>query len=140
MIKANYRQDYPPGSRTLGDFLFGVSKSSSSFADHFSVYLFNKLVALHLENVVLTHLRKKVIPIHLFIDSTKSKTTNTNTMETTSVQQPKTFSGKGALWTGRIITAITVLFLLMDAIMKVVESGPSMEGSVQLGWPEQAVQ
>ncbi len=21
-IKANYRQDYPPGSRTLGDFLF----------------------------------------------------------------------------------------------------------------------
>ena len=61
-------------------------------------------------------------------------------METNSVQQPKTFSSKGVLWTGRIITGIIVLFLLMDAIMKVVESGPAMEGSVQLGWPESAVQ
>jgi len=61
-------------------------------------------------------------------------------METINVQQPQALSGKGALWTGRIITGIVVLFLLVDAIMKVIESGPAMEGSVQLGWPEQAVQ
>ncbi len=61
-------------------------------------------------------------------------------METTNAQQSKTFSGKGALWTGRIITGVIVLFLLMDALMKVVESGPAMEGSVQLGWPSTAVQ
>jgi hypothetical protein len=60
-------------------------------------------------------------------------------METNN-NNPKAFSGKGALWTGRIITGIIVLFLLMDALMKVVESGPAMEGSVQLGWPEPAVQ
>ena len=61
-------------------------------------------------------------------------------METINVQQPQALSGKGALWTGRIITGIVVLFLLVDAIMKVIESGPAMEGSVKLGWPEQAVQ
>jgi len=61
-------------------------------------------------------------------------------METSNIQQPKVFSSKGAVWTGRIITGVIVLFLLMDAFMKVVESGPAMEGSVQLGWPEQAVQ
>jgi len=39
-----------------------------------------------------------------------------------------------------VITAICVLFLLVDAIMKVVKASPSMEGSAQLGWPEDAVQ
>jgi len=61
-------------------------------------------------------------------------------METINVQHPQVLSSKGALWTGRIITGIIVLFLLVDALMKVVESGPAMEGSVQLGWPEQSVQ
>lgn len=60
-------------------------------------------------------------------------------METINVQ-PTALSGKGALWTGRIITGIIVLFLLVDAVMKVVESKPAMEGSVQLGWPEHDVQ
>jgi len=61
-------------------------------------------------------------------------------METINTQQPQALSGKGALWTGRIITGVITLFLLVDAIMKVVESRPAMEGSIQLGWPEQAVQ
>src|SRR3954467_1262636 len=60
-------------------------------------------------------------------------------METINVQS-KTLSGKGALWTGRIISWIIILFLLVDAIMKVVKSAPAMEGSIQLGWPEEAVQ
>lgn len=61
-------------------------------------------------------------------------------METISTQQHKAFSGKGAVWTGRIITSITVLFLLVDALMKVVQSRTAMEGSVQLGWPAEGVQ
>jgi len=61
-------------------------------------------------------------------------------METINVIQPKPLSGKGARWTGRIISIILVLFLLMDAIMKVVKATPSMEGSVQLGWPQSEVQ
>jgi hypothetical protein len=61
-------------------------------------------------------------------------------METTNVHQTGNRSGKGMLWTGRVITAICVLFLLVDAIMKVAKSVASMEGSVQLGWPQDAVQ
>lgn len=60
-------------------------------------------------------------------------------METIN-NQSKTLSGKGALWTGRVITGIVVLFLLVDALMKVVESQVAMEGSIQLGWPEHDVQ
>ncbi len=61
-------------------------------------------------------------------------------METTNVHQTKKTTGKGALWTGRVITVLCVLFLLVDGGMKVVKSVASMEGSVQLGWPESAVQ
>src|SRR6478609_3287082 len=60
-------------------------------------------------------------------------------MEAINIQS-KSHSGKGALWTGRIISGIITLFLLVDALMKVVESKVAMDGSGQLGWPEQAVQ
>jgi hypothetical protein len=61
-------------------------------------------------------------------------------METIHGHQTKNPTRKGALWTGRVITVLCVLFLLVDAGMKVVKSVASMEGSVQLGWPESAVQ
>jgi hypothetical protein len=61
-------------------------------------------------------------------------------METTNTLQSQALSHKSALWTGRIITGVITLFLLVDAVMKVVKSGPAIEGSVQLGWPEAAVQ
>ncbi len=60
-------------------------------------------------------------------------------METTN-QETKGFASKGALWTGRIISGLVVSFLLFDAIMKVVEAAPAMDGSAQLGWPAQDVQ
>jgi hypothetical protein len=47
---------------------------------------------------------------------------------------------KGALWTGRIFSILTILFMLLDAIMKVAKAAPSMKGSVDLGWPEDKVQ
>jgi hypothetical protein len=46
---------------------------------------------------------------------------------------------KGARITGWILTGLTALFFLVDGIMKVAKSAPSMEGSVQLGWPEHLV-
>ncbi|WP_349314243.1 DoxX family protein [Chitinophaga sp. MM2321] len=45
-----------------------------------------------------------------------------------------------SIWTGRIISALCVLFLLVDAIMKVVKAAPSVEGSVKLQWPAEMVQ
>jgi len=47
---------------------------------------------------------------------------------------------KKLLWTGRIISGICVLFLLMDAGMKIAKAALAMDGSVELGWPQDAVQ
>ncbi len=47
---------------------------------------------------------------------------------------------KKLLWTGRIISGLCILFLLLDAIMKIVKATPSVEGSVQLGLPLNTIQ
>jgi len=52
----------------------------------------------------------------------------------------ETKTSTAALWSGRIILGLVVLFLLVDAIMKVVKATVSIEGSVKLGWPADAVQ
>ncbi|HXS37965.1 MAG TPA: DoxX family protein [Flavipsychrobacter sp.] len=47
---------------------------------------------------------------------------------------------KKVLWTGRIISIICILFLLMDSIMKIAKAAPAMQGTVQLGWPADLIQ
>lgn len=42
---------------------------------------------------------------------------------------------KGRLWTGRIISAVVVLFLLFDSITKVMKVRAVLEASAQLGYP-----
>jgi hypothetical protein len=46
---------------------------------------------------------------------------------------------KSQLWTGRILSGLAALFLLMDGVGKVVKAGPVVEGSGQLGYPESTV-
>ena len=46
---------------------------------------------------------------------------------------------KGVL-TGKIISALCILFLLFDALGKVFKEAHHMEGSVALGWPADQVQ
>jgi hypothetical protein len=46
---------------------------------------------------------------------------------------------KGMLWTGRILTAITFLFLALDGVMKLFKPAPVVEGTVQLGYPESVI-
>ena len=46
---------------------------------------------------------------------------------------------KGRLWTGRIISAVVVLFLLFDSITKVMKVRAVMEASTQLGYPANAI-
>jgi ABC-type uncharacterized transport system permease subunit len=48
--------------------------------------------------------------------------------------------GRGAIWTGRVLTGLAALFLLMDATMKVLELTPAVEGTTQLGYPASAIQ
>src|SRR5881296_4523911 len=46
---------------------------------------------------------------------------------------------KKALWAGRIISALPVLFLLMDGIMKLIKPAVVVETTVQLGYPETVI-
>ncbi|UGU17399.1 DoxX family protein [Sinomicrobium kalidii] len=48
-------------------------------------------------------------------------------------------TSKKMFWTGKIISILLVLFLLMDAIMKIIRATPAVEGTVALGYPESTV-
>ena len=54
------------------------------------------------------------------------------------VSQTPTMSSK-ALWTGRILSGLSALFLGVDAVMKVMQARVVMEATVQLGYPESTV-
>ena len=44
-------------------------------------------------------------------------------------------SSKPALWGGRIISTLAVLFLIMDGVIKVINIQPVVDSSIQLGLP-----
>jgi len=48
-------------------------------------------------------------------------------------------SNKSSLWAGRILSALPVLFLLLDGVMKVVKPAFVVEATVQLGYPESVI-
>jgi len=43
------------------------------------------------------------------------------------------------LWTGRVIGAWIVLFLIVDGVMKLLKTNASLEGTVRLGYPARLV-
>jgi uncharacterized membrane protein (UPF0182 family) len=43
---------------------------------------------------------------------------------------------KKNLWTGRIITGLTIVFLLFDSIAKLMRAAPVLEASARLGIPQ----
>jgi len=43
------------------------------------------------------------------------------------------------VWAGRIISALTILFLLFDSIIKVLTLAPAVESTTQLGYAENLV-
>lgn len=49
-------------------------------------------------------------------------------------------TSKAALWAGWILTVLCILFLLVDAGMKIAMAKLSVDGSVKLGWPADRVQ
>src|SRR2546427_1851501 len=46
---------------------------------------------------------------------------------------------KKMLWTGRIISALVILFLLIDSVGKIVKLAPYLEGTVKVGYPASLV-
>jgi hypothetical protein len=48
-------------------------------------------------------------------------------------------TSKKRLWTGRIISGLVALFLLVDSVMKVMKAPVAVQGTIQLGYPERTV-
>ena len=48
-------------------------------------------------------------------------------------------NAKGEVWTGRIMSAIPALFLLVDGAMKLAKPTVVVETTVQLGYPESVI-
>ena len=46
---------------------------------------------------------------------------------------------KAAFWSGWILSGLTIIFLLVDAGMKIARAQVSVDGSIQLGWPDAAI-
>ncbi|MGX8011173.1 DoxX family protein [Mesorhizobium sp. ORM8.1] len=44
-------------------------------------------------------------------------------------------ASKGALWTGRVLSAIVVLFMIFDGVIKLPPLGVVTETMAQIGWP-----
>lgn len=65
-----------------------------------------------------------------FKKSTKRKNMNAS----------QTYSGsKKMIWTGRILSVLSALFLLFDGAMKLVKPAPVVEATSRLGFPESAL-
>jgi hypothetical protein len=52
---------------------------------------------------------------------------------------PATTTSKTQLWAARILTGLSVSFLLFDAIIKVIKLAPAVQGTLDLGYPASAV-
>jgi hypothetical protein len=57
---------------------------------------------------------------------------SSRTDEGTSVGRPT----RTARWAGRVLSGVGILFLLFDAMGKVLRLAPAVEGTVALGYPE----
>ncbi len=69
------------------------------------------------------------------------KTVQPNTGASLSFHQPTTTiaTPTAMLWAGRVITALAVVFLLFDSVIKVLQLAPAVEATAQLGYPERVV-
>lgn len=43
------------------------------------------------------------------------------------------------IWTGRVLSALIVLFMTMDGVMKLFKPVPVLKASAELGWPESII-
>lgn len=46
---------------------------------------------------------------------------------------------KGMLWTGRVVSAIAILFLVFDGVMKVIKDPHVLAASAELGFPQNSM-
>jgi hypothetical protein len=56
-------------------------------------------------------------------------------MSLTSTALPAPSVGRAALWSGRVLSAVLVILLLLDATMKLIPLQLVLDGSQEIGWP-----
>lgn len=57
-------------------------------------------------------------------------------IQTTSLSNAETVpASRAMLWAGRIVSALVVVFLLVDSFVKILKLAPAVEGTVRLGYP-----
>ena len=62
-------------------------------------------------------------------------------MQTATINRTTAASAsKARLWTGRILTYLLLLFLLFDAIMKLIREHHTIEASAKIGWQADSIQ
>lgn len=60
----------------------------------------------------------------------------TQAMDRSLLNASPSSGSKAWLWVGRIMTAVPVLFLIFDGVIKLIEIVPVTEGMAQLGYPD----
>ena len=63
----------------------------------------------------------------------------TTTIHTSQSDAKTAPISKRTLWTGRVMSGLPALFLLVDAVGKFIKPAPVVEGTLQLGYPESVI-
>jgi hypothetical protein len=53
---------------------------------------------------------------------------------------PRSSRNRGSIWTGRVLTILSTLFFLMDAVMKLLKPAFVVDATVKLGYQETVIQ
>jgi DoxX-like family len=48
-------------------------------------------------------------------------------------------TSKGRIWTGRILSGLTIAFFCFDGVMKLIKPAPVVAATVKLGYPESTI-
>jgi hypothetical protein len=72
--------------------------------------------------------------VNVIVES-KGKTMKTDI----NLSSAETETTKGALWIGRIMTAVPALFLFVDSVMKLVKPPPVVQATLELGYAESSI-
>jgi hypothetical protein len=62
-----------------------------------------------------------------------------NRKEDMSSIEPNSGSSKGMLWTGRVLSGLIVLFMLLDGVMKLIKPQLVIDATKELRYPESTI-
>src|SRR6266581_3705169 len=77
---------------------------------------------------------------HIYhVDQNPETTEAARPVRVSAAEPPVAGPSKKALWTGRILSGLAVLFLTFDATIKILQLPAAVEGTSQLGYPTSVI-